>query len=62
MKRNLSLLVITLFITGVVIAQTTFTFTGKPVYQIDMKRGGNFLGTIKVELFPKYCSLACQEL
>lgn len=30
----------------------TFTYTGKPTYQIDVKRGGIFLGTIKVELFP----------
>ena len=33
-------------------SQTTFTYTGKPTYQIDVKRGGIFLGTIKVELFP----------
>lgn len=31
-------------------AQTIYT--GKPIYNIDIKRAGTFIGTIKVELFP----------
>lgn len=27
-------------------------YTGKPIYKIDIKRAGTFIGTIKVELFP----------
>lgn len=33
-------------------AQTTYTYTGKPTYKIDVKRGTSYLGTFKVELFP----------
>lgn len=41
-----------LFTAAMAGAQSTFTYTGKPRYAIDVKRGGVFLGTITVELFP----------
>jgi peptidyl-prolyl cis-trans isomerase B (cyclophilin B) len=34
------------------------SFTGKPIYQILTKRGGNYLGTTTVELFPAIAPLA----
>ena len=36
----------------------TYTFSGKPQYQILTKRGGNLLGMINVELFPAIAPLA----
>jgi len=32
--------------------QAQVTYTGKPMYKIDIKRGGTFLGSVIVELFP----------
>ena len=37
---------------------STYTFSGKPTYQILTKRGGNLLGIINVELFPAIAPLA----
>lgn len=34
------------------ISQSSFTYTGKPRFQIETRRGGVFLANIKVELFP----------
>ena len=50
MKKIYSLVLLFLFTLTFVKAQTVYT--GKPMYKIDVKRGGVFLGTIKVELFP----------
>ncbi len=50
MKKNLFIsLLFCLFVVGT-FAQTTFT--GKPMYDIQVKRAGNYVGTITVELFP----------
>lgn len=37
------------------------TFTGKPIYQILIKRAGVYLGTTTVELFPNIAPLACRN-
>lgn len=34
------------------VSQSSFTYTGKPRFQIETRRGGVFLANIKVELFP----------
>ena len=41
-----------LFFVAFQFTKAQVTYTGKPMYQINVKRGGVFLGTIKVELFP----------
>jgi len=50
MKKNYILFFLFLFAVNFFIAQVVYT--GKPMYKIDVKRGGVFLGTIKIELFP----------
>ncbi len=42
-----------IFLTEKNIAQTTYTFTGKPRYKISTTRGGVPLGDILIELYPK---------
>jgi peptidyl-prolyl cis-trans isomerase B (cyclophilin B) len=49
MKKIYSLLSLLLLVTFVK-AQTIYT--GKPIYKIDVKRAGTYVGSIKVELFP----------
>ena len=49
MKKNYILITL-LFVFTFVNAQVVYT--GKPMYKIDIKRAGTFIGTIKVELFP----------
>ena len=51
MKKIYTLLLLFLFLTNLTKAQVVYT--GKPMYKIDVKRGGTFLGSIKVELFPE---------
>jgi cyclophilin family peptidyl-prolyl cis-trans isomerase len=41
-----------LFITCSQVINSQVTYTGKPIYNINIKRAGIFIGTIKVELFP----------
>jgi len=41
-----------LFITCSQVLNSQVTYTGKPIYNINIKRAGIFIGTIKVELFP----------
>jgi cyclophilin family peptidyl-prolyl cis-trans isomerase len=41
-----------LFITCTQVLNSQVTYTGKPIYIINIKRAGIFIGTIKVELFP----------
>jgi peptidyl-prolyl cis-trans isomerase B (cyclophilin B) len=50
MKKTITLAALLFVFATYTIAQVTYT--GKPRYQIDVKRGGNFLGTVKIELFP----------
>lgn len=38
-------------------SQFTGTYTGKPTYDILVKRSGNYLGTINIELFPNIAPL-----
>jgi cyclophilin family peptidyl-prolyl cis-trans isomerase len=48
MKKTLILLLVIV----VVSASAQVAYTGKPRYQIDVKRAGTLIGNIKVELFP----------
>jgi peptidyl-prolyl cis-trans isomerase B (cyclophilin B) len=41
-----------LFITSTQVLNSQVTYTGKPIYNLNIKRAGIFIGTIKVELFP----------
>lgn len=51
MKQNYTLTgILMFFMTSLSLAQVTYT--GKPRYQIDVKRAGTHIGTIKIELFP----------
>ncbi|WP_317899938.1 peptidylprolyl isomerase [Aurantibacillus circumpalustris] len=50
MKKIYTFLSIFLFVANFTKAQVVYT--GKPMYNIDVKRGGIYLGSIKVELFP----------
>jgi peptidyl-prolyl cis-trans isomerase B (cyclophilin B) len=50
MKKHYSLSLAAFFIFFVATAQGPFT--GKPMYNIEIKRGGQLLGAFKVELFP----------
>ncbi|MBL7931833.1 MAG: peptidylprolyl isomerase [Bacteroidia bacterium] len=51
MKHNYTLTgLLLLFMTSLSLAQVTYT--GKPRYQIDVKRAGTYIGTVKIELFP----------
>ncbi len=53
MNKSLRLsLFLSLCFFGGLLAQTSYTYTGKPQFQILTKRGGNVLGKIKIELFP----------
>ena len=51
MKKKLA---VSLFIFSLIYSSgfSQTVYTGKPMYNIDVKRGGVFLGAIKVELFP----------
>lgn len=55
-NKFLSALIVSLTIIPA-FSQTTL-FTGKPMYEIMTKRGGNYLGTTTVELFPAIAPLA----
>lgn len=57
MKKRLLLTAVVLLALVTGFSQTR-SFTGKPIYQIDTKRGGNYLGTTTVELFPAIAPLA----
>jgi peptidyl-prolyl cis-trans isomerase B (cyclophilin B) len=50
MKKIYTLVFVCLFAANFITAQVVYT--GKPMYNIDVKRGGIFLGSIKIELFP----------
>ena len=53
MTLKSTLFVFTLLInSSFFLAQTTFTYTGKPRFKIETRRAGVFLGNIEVELFP----------
>jgi cyclophilin family peptidyl-prolyl cis-trans isomerase len=51
-KKITLAILISLFCVGEHYAQTTYTYTGKPRFQILTKRNNVVLGIIKVELFP----------
>jgi len=57
MKKIYSLVFLFVFAVSFMKSQSTFTYTGKPMYKIDIKRGGVFIGSIKVELFPTIAPL-----
>lgn len=51
MKHNYTLTgLLMFFVASLSLAQVTYT--GKPRYQIDVKRAGTYIGTVKIELFP----------
>jgi peptidyl-prolyl cis-trans isomerase B (cyclophilin B) len=52
MKRHLQALILLSFILPSVKAQNTYTFTGKPVYDILAKQNNTVMGTIRIELYP----------
>lgn len=54
MKKSYSLLLVLVFIiSSLSYSQTTYTYTGKPMFQIVTKRAGVLIGNVVVELFPK---------
>lgn len=57
MKKHILLFAALFGITTAGFSQSR-SFAGKPVYQIVTKKGGNYLGTITVELFPAIAPLA----
>jgi cyclophilin family peptidyl-prolyl cis-trans isomerase len=52
LKRHTSLLIILSLFTLQSFSQFTGIYTGKPTFDILVKRSGNYLGTVNVELFP----------
>jgi peptidyl-prolyl cis-trans isomerase B (cyclophilin B) len=53
MKKYLLSFVLFTTVLQLVLAQTTYTYTGKPKYNVHVKRGGISLGDFKLELYPK---------
>lgn len=51
-KKTLLAIFLCLFCIGEKYAQTTYTYTGKPRFQILTKRNSTILGIINIELFP----------
>src|SRR4051812_17255131 len=51
MKKNLLFLLMVIGL-GSALAQTSYTYTGKPTFQILAVRAGTTIGTINIELFP----------
>jgi peptidyl-prolyl cis-trans isomerase B (cyclophilin B) len=43
---------ITIFLLALTLSKAQTVYTGKPMYKMDIKRAGIYLGTIKIELFP----------
>lgn len=51
MKHNYTLTGLLVFLLASLFTAQV-TYTGKPRYQIDVKRAGTYIGTVKIELFP----------